>query len=98
MSTKIDTKQTFAKKELNLNLLSKPPIFAADGQMVNVIDDNNLVDIVFFQLVNQNAKELNVNGISAIRLSFKQLKQFASTLGNVIKEIEERTVAIKVKS
>lgn len=78
-----------ASQQLKLNLISKPPMFAIDGHIIN-ITDQNVADVIFFQVAKKDGdNSIDANGIASVRMTVDQLKSLSGAITNTIKQHEE---------
>lgn len=76
------------KPELQVQIVSRPPMFAIDGHSIN-IKKEGVVDILFFQSVGKNDKVISVNGVSSLRLTLPQFKEFVKVASGLIDKHEK---------
>lgn len=77
------------KKPQQVQLLSKPPALAVDGNNI-FIADQGYSDITFLQVVNRTEETVQVIGVASVRLPIDQLKAFNDSLTKAIKDFEEK--------
>ena len=66
------------------------PIMATDGNMI-MVTDNNLVNILFFQMRMKDNGQPSAEVVSAVRLhNLNELKDFHRSIGDVIKQHESK--------
>jgi len=82
------------QNQVQFKLLSKTPALAMDGHLVTTKTDGS-GEIVFFQVLKQEAGVVEVNGIATLRMTVPQLKVLSDAIQNTLQQHEK--VAAKKK-
>lgn len=77
-----------ATKE-QLRILSKPPAIAADGNSLTLTSED-FGDLLFFQIAQKRENIVEVNGVSNVRMTLKQLKALKGLLEMAIADHEKK--------
>ncbi len=75
----------------NLNISSNVPAYFIDGQFFSKINDG-IYNLNFMQKMSEDDKAINLNVVSAIRLSLAQIKDLHKVLDNFVNEAEKQKV------
>lgn len=84
-----------AQKELRI--LSKPPAIASDGNSLT-LNTENMGDLLFFQIAEKKEDTLEVNGVSNVRMTLKQLKALNGLLTMAIADHEKKMASKGLKA
>lgn len=85
----MDKPKATTPAQKQVKLLSKTPTLAVDGNGV-FINDKNVADLVFFQIIQETPESIDVNGVASLRMDVPQLEQFVETINKTLQTHKEK--------
>jgi len=80
------------KKDVNINIVSKPVAATADGNALR-IQDNGQAELTFFQVIGNHPDTNTVDAaaIASVRMTIGQLEQLKNTLNTALEQHSSKT-------
>lgn len=82
------------KKHVNLNVTS--PVIPCDGNAIGINPDGTL-NLLFFQINNENNDSVDANSVSIMRLTREQLENLSQSIQDVLKQTGEKAAKASQK-
>ncbi|MFA6098181.1 MAG: hypothetical protein WCV50_01930 [Patescibacteria group bacterium] len=77
------------KKQVNIVITNKPIATSVDGNNIR-IQNNEQVEINFFQIIQQHDNTIDAIGTASVRMSLAQLEQFVKTASMAIEDSKKK--------